>query len=364
MIEILAWSIAPILVEAAKQAISDYILKRPSKADSSQPDGDEKLEISPVFGSFVTRNGGFASELIDLRDLVQAYANRQSVKRPLNILLAAEPGSGKSFLIKQLARSIDGGAEIEFDEFHVAAFRSIDDLLGVFQRVQSANLGGKLPFVLFDEVDGRVEGRNVLSNFLAPMWDGAFHSGKESFSLGRAVFFFAASSMVPPPSIDDVLGKDHSLEHGLVSYDQFADKWANLARKAVEGDGTQRIEKCKDFMDRVDKLVCIPPVHEYLTGNDATQEKLELACLLIQKHFPSVQRIEKAAVVALASKLSETPSRRPTEKAIFCSLVQPAAKSFSFENLPRLEQGRYKDNSTVKQLRGQYYRVSIKRRAN
>src|SRR5687768_4002955 len=128
MIEILAWSIAPILVEAAKQAISDYILKRPSKADSSQPDGDEKLEISPVFGSFVTRNGGFASELIDLRDLVQAYANRQSVKRPLNILLAAEPGSGKSFLIKQLARSIDGGAEIEFDEFHVAAFRSIDDL--------------------------------------------------------------------------------------------------------------------------------------------------------------------------------------------------------------------------------------------
>ncbi len=176
------------------------------KKSKTHAPATETIRISPVFGEYVTHNSGFHDELRDLEALIVDYSSRTKVKRPLNILLASEPGSGKSFLLKQLANSVkQRDTDVKFEEFHVAAFRSIEDLYKAFQGVQSANLSSSLPFVLFDEVDGTIQGSHVLANFLAPMWDGMYYAGKDSFAIGKAIFAFAASKMITSPSVNEVM---------------------------------------------------------------------------------------------------------------------------------------------------------------
>ncbi len=117
---------------------------------------DELLRQDGAIGRYVTCTEGFKKELSALEQTVLNYVAREKPSRPLNLLLAANPGSGKSFLVKELSKQISG--DTEFLEYHVASFRGIDDLFSIFQRIQSLNLQGRLPFVLLDEVDGWVAG--------------------------------------------------------------------------------------------------------------------------------------------------------------------------------------------------------------
>ncbi len=73
--------------------------------------------------------------------------------------------------------------------------------------------------MFFDEVDGEVEGRYLLANFLAAMWDGLFHIGKDSFALGKAIFAFAASNMLPNPKLKN------NNPNERVTYQEFVSSW-------------------------------------------------------------------------------------------------------------------------------------------
>jgi hypothetical protein len=303
--------------------------------------------IEPVFGRYITRNAEFREELEDLAASLENYARRPRVKRPFNILLSAGPGSGKSFLLKQLAQCLPPDIDVEFDEYHVSAFRSVEDIYGAWQRVQSANLQGKLPFVFFDEVDGEVEGRYVLANFLAAMWDGLFHIGKDSFALGRAIFAFAASNMLPNPKLNTTNSA------GRVSYREFVNTWNDEVQLSITsdaGDGIRSdnrpvIPKCRDFVDRIDRMICIPPVSPVMIGEDFREELLDIACLLVKKHFEEIQEIEESALIALVADLMESSSRRSAERCVFCA--RPNATRFGFSALPKAEQLRFQSQSDL-----------------
>ncbi|MCJ7632426.1 AAA family ATPase [Candidatus Bathyarchaeota archaeon] len=372
MINITPYKLPTKLVEANLKAIAKYMHREETKAQPVEEITVEQLKeevvekhvIEPVLGKYVTRNPGFKKELLALATLIQEYIKRDSVKRPLNILLAAEPGSGKSFLIEQLADTTSSEKEILFEEYHVAAFYTIDDLYGVFNRVQSHNLAGKIPVILFDEVDAKVENRYVMSTFLAPMWNGVFQRGRESFSLGKAIFVFAASNLIPAPTLEYVLGINEMNQmiegHQSIDYQEYASEWSDKAEKNVLLMSTQPngIEKCRDFIDRVDLLICIPPISEIFSGTDPGKEFTDLACLLVRKHFKKVNRIEQSAVMVLQKKLATTSSRRVAEKCVFCSSIHDEA-TFSFTHLPLRDQEEYREDADVKKLRGKYYDINI-----
>jgi len=366
MLEPLVYAVSPIIADALTSAVKAYLEKAGSAPDKIRSEEEEHI-VTPVFGSYVTRNAGFAKELQSLNAIVKAYVDRPDVGRPLNILLAAEPGSGKSFLIKQLAESIAPKEERDkfpFLEFHVAAFSSSDDLYGILHRVQSLNLQGKLPFILFDEVDGKVAGQHILAKFLAPMWDGKFHLARETFTLGKAVFAFAASAMVPAPSLHTVLGEDIEKLQVSITYEDFKMQWENLVAKSIRSgndNSPDRIEKKKDFLDRIDRIVCIPPVHKILSGEAAAKEQVDIAFLLTTKHFKKVRRIEKAVLhVLISEKLVKNTSRRVAEKCIFCSQLKDPI-IFRYQDLPGDDQSRYSESADVKQQLGQFLSFELKK---
>lgn len=276
--------------------------------------------IKRTFGSYVTRNLEFASHLRGVRNKISTYVNKISVKRPLNILLAAPPGSGKSFLIKQMIKTIESPVDLAFEEVYIGAFDSSHDLYSIFQRVQSLNLEGKVPVVFFDEIDAEVSGGHLYAKFLSPMWDGTFYIGKERFFLGRSIFFFAGSNLSLEDASQTIINEHQIETEGApsITYKEYLAEWEKQFRKFVN----EKSEiKLPDFVDRLDAIVRIPPIKEQLLGSDLRSEYEDLAFMLVAKHYPQAKYVGKRALDVICRALMGNRSVRPAEKIIFNSTV-------------------------------------------
>ena len=342
---------ALILVQSENEALlirlrAIWLEQQRKRDELSEPasQADELLKSDGTIGRFITCTEGFKQELKALEQTVNTYVEREKPSRPLNLLLAANPGSGKSFLVKELSKQMSG--DTEFLEYHVASFRKLDDLFSIFQRIQSLNLEGKLPFVLLDEVDGMVDGNYIFPNLLAPLWDGVFHIGQERHHLGRAVFFFAASALLSSPSKKNVLGTG---DKG-VTYLEFAEKWRRKVKAELR---ESKLPKARDFIDRIDLLLCIPPIDFAISDGDPAEEYTLLACILVNKHFPQVARIEKSVIWILILELLNSGSRRRAESAVFRS-TDPQGATFDLSHLPPDIFELFADDEVVRACRNNY----------
>ena len=151
---------------------------------------------------------------------------------------------------------------------------------------------------------------------------------------------FAGSSILPAPTID-MVDKDMIGREKTITYDQYSQIWENKIMDSLR-DGTTHnsIEKCKDFIDRIDIMLCIPPICELLCGDETGREYIDIACLIIKKHFDKIIRVEQAVIMTLVKKLAETSSRRGADKCVFCSSV-PDTDTFIFSMLPKRDQLRW-----------------------
>ncbi|HSB12037.1 MAG TPA: RyR domain-containing protein [Blastocatellia bacterium] len=148
------------------------------------------------FGKLLTVDRREIEGLRSVRTLVAEYCRKQRQKRPLSIAVFGAPGSGKSFGIVEVAKSLLPDEIEVLDQFNLSQFRRSDDLLDALHQVRDAGLSGKIPLVFWDEFDGELEGAPLgwLRHFLAPMQDGRFQQGQISHPIGRAIFVFAGGT--------------------------------------------------------------------------------------------------------------------------------------------------------------------------
>jgi hypothetical protein len=130
-----------------------------------------------------------------IRSLVGEYCRQGQQKRPLSIAVFGAPGSGKSFGITEVAKSLLPG-QIEVLEFNLSQMDSPTDLLAALHRVPDIGLVGKIPLVFWDEFDTSLDGQPLgwLRLFLAPMQDGKFQEGQIAHPIGRSIFVFAGGT--------------------------------------------------------------------------------------------------------------------------------------------------------------------------
>jgi hypothetical protein len=156
---------------------------------------DKALRAVPVgrFGGLVTVDRREIEALHSIQSLISEYC-RAPQKKPLSVAVFGPPGSGKSFGVEQVAKSILD--EISVLTFNLSQFRQPEDLHAALHQVRDVGLSGKIPLVFWDEFDTTlgIQPLGWLRYLLAPMQDGSFQEGQLVHPIGRCIFVFAGGT--------------------------------------------------------------------------------------------------------------------------------------------------------------------------
>ncbi len=147
------------------------------------------------FGKLLTVDRREIESFRSIHSLMSEYVRKGRQKRPLSIAVFGAPGSGKSFGVTEVARSLSPDM-IKDIEFNLSQFGSPDELIAAFHMVRDIALGGKIPLVFWDEFDASLNGSQLgwLPYFLSPMQDGKFREGQLTHPIGSAIFVFAGGT--------------------------------------------------------------------------------------------------------------------------------------------------------------------------
>ena len=155
--------------------------------------GPKMLAAAPQakIGNFFTVDRDEGERLHSVRNLILTYKAHPEDKHPLALAVFGPPGSGKTFIVKEMAAEI-GGPDTKCIEFNVSQFTHVDDLHSALHHVRDAAVRGQMPFVFFDEFDTKK--LDWLKHFLVPMREGVFQWKGSEFPVGRSVFVFAGGT--------------------------------------------------------------------------------------------------------------------------------------------------------------------------
>jgi RyR domain len=147
------------------------------------------------FGNLLTVDRHEIEALRAIRALMEQYCGLDQVTSPLSIAVFGPPGSGKSFGVTEVAKSLLPGRITKL-EFNLSQLGSPDDMIDALHQVRDTALSGEVPLVFWDEFDTPLRGQPLgwLRYFLAPMQDGKFRQGQIVHPIGRAVFVFAGGT--------------------------------------------------------------------------------------------------------------------------------------------------------------------------
>ncbi len=151
--------------------------------------GDNELVNTPFLkiNYLTTYDRREIEAMRNIRNLISDYNTEKNPEKPLSLGVFGMPGSGKSFAVKQLAKSLD----LPFLEFNLSQFAD-GELEGAFHRVRDVVLEGKTPIVFWDEFDSQAY--KWLQYLLAPMQDGKFQDGQITHPIGKSIFIFAGGT--------------------------------------------------------------------------------------------------------------------------------------------------------------------------
>lgn len=143
-------------------------------------------------GDLFTVDGDEVTALRNLRQVLRRYRTASEPgSKPLSVGVFGPPGAGKSFSVREIARSLLG-ARADWLEFNLSQFDGPRDLIGAFHQIRDRVLQGKLPVAFFDEFDSQQY--LWLQYLLAPMQDGRFQEGESTHTLGRSILIFAGGT--------------------------------------------------------------------------------------------------------------------------------------------------------------------------
>ncbi|MFA6571695.1 MAG: AAA family ATPase, partial [Bacteroidota bacterium] len=279
----------------------------------------EKFQLwrgwSPVEG-YISLKEENQKSITGLIRVIKKFKKDKQTTRSLSCLVVGESGCGKSFLVESLAKQLG----IDFLEFNITQLSSVDDLLSCFDSISSTQTKNPdRPLMVFwDEIDAKLNGEEVYSYFLSPIWNKTYRRSGQIFQLRPCIWIFAGSK-------------------GIL----------NLLKRSPKDE---KNNKASDFLSRIngpiinlhgiyDKEITTPDIDEMTKLNlekinmeIGKMEQLYMAVSLVKHRFPKVSLISKNVLHFF--KLIEPAYDVRSLEYILTQITNISHVKLSFNNLP------------------------------
>jgi hypothetical protein len=209
-----------------------------------------------LLGNYVTLDWQHRQDILRIINQIKEYADDDTRRRPLNIIMQADPGSGKSHLVDCIARKIEThhGAAVNYN---MASLNSIADLSQPLDAVRNLKVVDSLPILFLDEFDSNPANFAML---LPLMWDGGLQISHRNLMLGKLVIILAGSGK----NIEQVM------------------KSAKAMQTVMEAPETKLV----DLLSRINGgELEIPGLDTVLGDRDRRIDKVCLTIALLQNRF-------------------------------------------------------------------------------
>jgi hypothetical protein len=254
------------------------------------------------FGDLETIDRWEIESYRSIRNMFREYLRNPRPERPLCIAVFGRPGSGKSFGVTEVAKSVTEKDPIERIDFNLSQWKSPEELVVALHRVRDHGLRGRVPLVFFDEFDSSFDSElGWLKYFLAPMNDGVFSDGHFTHQIGPAIFVFAGGTCSSFQSFrdqtegssPDVKAPDFlSRLRGTVDVfgpDPLADtrmlSRAMILRRAFQKRAARLFDGSKTLRIHTSALVAFLNVSEYRHGARSIEAIVEMSQLQDREQF-------------------------------------------------------------------------------
>jgi hypothetical protein len=195
---------------------------------------------------------------------VERYVDDASQKRPLNFLMLASPGAGKSHFIKCVAASLQSH-NVGAITFNMAGLQRNEDLIPPLDAARNLKVEDRIPLLFLDEFDSAPGNVPLL---LPLLWDGELNLGQRDLKLGKVVIVLAGSDPVLPITMDHA--RSMRIELSIAN---------------------ERNPKVIDLLSRINGgVIPIPPFYDPSHEIDRRFDKVCIATQLLRLRFGSKLR--------------------------------------------------------------------------
>jgi len=180
---------------------------------------------------------------------IKKYVDDLSQKRPLNFLMLASPGAGKSHFINCIASNLR--SDVSSVTFNMAGLQANEDLIPSLDAVRNLKMQERRPLLFLDEFDTSPDNYALL---LPLLWDGEITLGQRELKLAKIVIVLAGSRADLPKTMERARSMTHKTYRGKEPSTKLPDLLSRINGGIFEipafFDSTHNLDR------RVDK-VCI-----------------------------------------------------------------------------------------------------------
>lgn len=252
------------------KSILDQIINE--SAPKKNIDISKEIAVSKIaLDDYVTLDWQHHEDIQKLLKVILEYTKDSTRRRPLNVIMQAEPGSGKSHFIKSIAKRMatDGVSAVTFN---MASLESVDDFVQPLEEVRNVKVVDKIPLLFLDEFDSDLRNYSLL---LPLLWDGELSVGQRRLRIGKVVTVLAGSGA----AISAVMKN----------------------AKGMRPETDENVGKLPDLLSRINGgELTIPNLDEVSGNRDRRVDKVCLTIALLLQRFEALNSVPWAFLKFIA----------------------------------------------------------------
>jgi len=285
-----------------------------------------KLSVRSLPG-YATLDARHIKQIREVVNAITTYVDDSSQRRPLNLMMLASPGAGKSHFIKCIGAHL-AARGIRAVTFNMAGMQANDDLIPALDMARNLKVEDKLPLLFLDEFDSS---ENNYALLLPLLWDGGLNLGQRDLRLGKSVIVMAGSSPTLPEAM----------------------KYAR-SMSAETTDAAPHNIKLIDLFSRVNGgVLSIPPFRDAAHKIDRRADKVCVAAALLEKRFGKQLERVPLGFLRFVAQVEFRYDVRSIAQLVDLIPYKPNAKQLTLEelNLPLESVAQLKESSLSYHLR-------------